>query len=169
MNDRYLYTLDEGRLGGRPAPGFAPWDLAALRKAGFTVVVSFECDRIDGEEIRKAGLEHVRICVEDFAPPTLDQLRRFNELVDAKLAGGAKVLAHCWAGRGRTGTFLSSRLVWQGRPAGEAIKEIREKILATQGTLAGAIEPSQEAALYAFERSLGRGPTRGRRVRRPAR
>ena len=166
--DRFLYTVDEARVGGRPAPGFAPWDLAALKRAGFHVCVSFECDRVDPEEIRAAGFEHIRICVEDFTPPTLDQLRAFNEIVDARLAQGHKVLAHCWAGRGRTGTFLASRLIWNGTPAREAIAEVRSKIMETQGTLAGAIEDSQEAALVAFEDIVRRGLRGAPRARRPA-
>jgi len=152
--DPYIYTVDMGRVGGRPAPGREPWDLKAIKKAGFGVVVSFECGRIDSDEIRAAGLDHVRICVEDFQPPTLEQLREFNELCDRKVAAGTKVLTHCWAGRGRTGTFLASRLIWTGMGAADAIAEIRQKILRTQRTLAGAIEPSQEAALFAFERTL---------------
>ena len=101
-------------------------------------------------------------------PPTLDQLRAFNEIVDARLAQGHKVLAHCWAGRGRTGTFLASRLIWNGTPAREAIAEVRSKIMETQGTLAGAIEDSQEAALVAFEDIVRRGLRGAPRARRPA-
>ena len=166
--DRYIYTVDDGRVGGRPAPGFAPWDLSAIKRAGFTVIVSFECERLDADEIRAAGLEHIRICVEDFMPPTLEQLRTFNEIVDAKVAQGHKVLGHCWAGRGRTGTFLASRLIWNGTTAREAIAEVRSKIARTQGTLAGAIEDSQEASLFAFEDTLRSRLIGGRRARRPA-
>lgn len=152
--DPLIYTVDGGRVGGRPAPGRAAWDLRAIRRAGFTTIVSFECERIDGDEIRAAGIEHIRICVEDFTAPTQEQLRRFNEIVDGRLEKGGRVLAHCWAGRGRTGTFLSSRLIWTGTPAQEAIAQVRAKVFATQGTLAGAIEPEQEDALYLFEKSL---------------
>ena len=152
--DPYIYTVDMGRVGGRPAPGRHSWDLREIKKAGFAVIVSFECERINPDEIRAAGLEHVKICVEDFAPPTLEQLREFNELCDCTVAEGKKVLSHCWAGRGRTGTFLASRSIWRGMGAADAIADVRRKILKTQRTLAGAIEPSQEAALFAFERTL---------------
>ena len=152
--DPYIYTVDMGRVGGRPAPGRHSWDLREIKKAGFAVIVSFECERINPDEIRAVGIEHVKICVEDFAPPTLEQLREFNELCDRTVAEGKKVLSHCWAGRGRTGTFLASRSIWRGMGAADAIADVRRKILKTQRTLAGAIEPSQEAALFAFERTL---------------
>ena len=154
--DPFIYLVDGNRVGGRPAPGREPWDLREIRRAGFSVIVSFECERIDEDEIRAAGLEHVKICVDDFTAPTQEQLREFNELCDRKLAEGKKVLAHCWAGRGRTGTFLASRLVWKGMPVADALADIRAKVLRTQRTVAGAIEPSQEEALHEFERSLGR-------------
>jgi hypothetical protein len=31
-----------------------PWDLTALKAAGYVVIVSFECDRLDPGEIRAA-------------------------------------------------------------------------------------------------------------------
>lgn len=144
------YTIEDGRLAGRPGPTRLPWDLEALKAEGFTVIVSFECDRLDPSEIRAAGIEHRMICVDDFTAPTLDQLFEFNEFVDRKFKEGKRVLTHCYAGRGRTGTFLASRLVWRGTSVEEAVKDIRAKILRAQGTLAGAIEPVQLEALHHF-------------------
>ena len=151
-----VYTIEEGRVGGRPGPTRAPWNLAALKRDGWTVIVSFECDRLDPAEVRAAGIEHRLICVEDFTAPTIDQLYEFNAFVDRKLKEGAKVLTHCYAGRGRTGTFLASRLVWRGVSVEEAVRQVRSKIASTQGTLAGAIEPAQLEALHHFDRSLRR-------------
>src|SRR5205807_10277481 len=73
----FYYTLDGGRLAGLPGPAFMSWDFARLRKLGYTVVVSLECDRLNTFEIEEAGFEHKKICVEDFAPPTLDQVDEF--------------------------------------------------------------------------------------------
>lgn len=151
-----VYTIEDGRVGGRPGPTRVPWDLAAMKRDGWTVIVSLECDRLDSSEIRAAGIEHKLICVDDFHAPTIEQLYEFNEFVDRKVMDGAKVLTHCYAGRGRTGTFLASRLVWRGATVEEAVKDIRRKILETQGTLAGAIEPGQLESLHHFRRSLGR-------------
>jgi len=149
-----IYTIEDGRVGGRPGPTRLPWDLAVLKAEGFSVIVSFECDRLDPGEIRAAGIEHKMICVDDFTAPTIDQLFEFNEFVDRKIKEGKNVLTHCYAGRGRTGTFLASRLIWRGKPVEDAMKEVRAKILATQGTLAGAIEPVQLAVLHHFARAL---------------
>ena len=80
--DPLIYAIEEGRVVGRPGPSWAPWDLAAIRAAGFTVIVSFDCEHADFEEIRAAGFEHKAICVEDFAAPAVDQLVDFNEFVD---------------------------------------------------------------------------------------
>ena len=150
---KLVYTIEDGRVAGRPGPAWAPWDLAAIRAAGFSVIVSFDCEQTDFEEIRAAGLEHKAICVEDFAAPAIDQLVEFNEFVDRTLAAGKKVLTHCLAGRGRTGTFLASRLVWRGASVEAAVKEIRSKILRSQGTTEGGIVPDQLEALHRFARS----------------
>ena len=164
--DPLVYTIEDGRVGGRPGPMKIPWNLAALKADGWTSIVSFECELLqpeDVKEIRALGLEHRLICVVDFGPPTMDQLFEFNEFVDAKLKQGTKVLTHCYAGRGRTGTFLTSRLVWRGSSVEDAVKEIREKILETQGTLAGAIEPVQLEALHRFAKLVRPpGAARGR-------
>lgn len=148
------YAIEEGRLAGSPGPTRVAWDFAEIKRAGYSVVVSFECDRLDPPAIRAAGLEHKLICVDDFTAPTVDQLFEFNEFVDRKYKEGKKVLTHCYAGRGRTGTFLASRLVWRGTRVEDAVKEVRAKVLAAQGTLAGAIEPVQLEALHHFSRAI---------------
>src|SRR5207302_3588444 len=75
------YTIDGGRLAGLPGPAFMEWDFARLRKMGFGVVVSLECDRLNTFEIEDAGFEHKKICVEDFASPTFDQIDEFVAFV----------------------------------------------------------------------------------------
>ena len=151
-----VYTIEDGRVGGRPGPMRAPWDLAALKRDGWTAIVSFECNHLDPAEIRAAGFEHKLLCVEDFTAPTIDQMVEFNEFVDRIVRDGGKVLAHCYAGRGRTGTFLASRLIWHGAPVEQAVRAVRAKILESQATLAGAIEPVQVEALHHFADSLRR-------------
>src|SRR5437016_3018146 len=69
--EMFYYTIYGGRLAGLPGPAFMEWDFARLRKMGFSVVVSLECDRLNTFEIEEAGFEHKKICVEDFTAPTL--------------------------------------------------------------------------------------------------
>jgi len=154
------YTIDGGRLAGLPGPAYMEWDFARLRKMGFSVVVSLECDRLNTFEIEDAGFEHKKICVEDFTAPTFDQIDEFVAFVDGKLAQGKKVLVHCYAGRGRTGTMLAAYLIHQGMSADAAIREIRERAAKAYGTLRGVIEPEQEEMLYRYEHRL-RGVTSG--------
>lgn len=148
------YTIDGGRLAGLPGPAFMEWDFARLRKMGFSVVVSLECDRLNTFEIEDAGFEHKKICVPDFSPPTLDQIDEFVSFADAKLAEGKKVLVHCYAGRGRTGTMLAAFLVHRGMSSAAAIREIRERAEAAYGPVRGVIEREQEEILHHYEHQV---------------
>jgi atypical dual specificity phosphatase len=148
------YTIDGGRLAGLPGPAFMEWDFARLRKMGYSVVVSLECDRLNTFEIEDAGFEHKKICVEDFAAPTFDQVDEFVAFVDSKIAEGKKVLVHCYAGRGRTGTMLAAYLIHQGMSSDAAVREIRERADKAYGTVRGVIEPDQEELLHQYDRRL---------------
>ena len=151
--DPFVYTIEGGRVGGRPGPMKVPWNLRALAADGWTVIVSFECELLEPEhvkEIRALGLDHRTICVVDFTAPTIDQLFEFNEFVDARLAAGKKVLAHCYAGRGRTGTFLASRLVWRGMSVEDAVAEVR----ATPGVV--AVAPTAAGSAFASRAEVSR-------------
>jgi atypical dual specificity phosphatase len=147
----FYYTLDGGRLAGLPGPAFMEWDFPQLRRMGFSVVVSLECDRINTFEIEEAGFEHKKICVEDFTAPTLDQIDEFVSFVESKLAEGKKALVHCYAGRGRTGTMLAAFLIHRGMHSEAAIREIRDKANRAYGTIRGVIEPGQEEILRHYE------------------
>ncbi len=153
-----LYTVDGGRIAGLPGPAYMEWDFARLRKMGFSVVVSLECERLNTFEIEDAGFEHRKICVPDFTAPRFDQIDEFVTYLDAKRAEGKKVLVHCYAGRGRTGTMLAAYLIHQGMLADAAIREIREKAHAAYGSVIGVIEPEQEETLRHYaQRVHGEG------------
>ncbi len=148
------YSIDGGRILGLPGPAYMEWDMARLRKMGYSVVVSLECDRLNTFEIEDAGFEHMKICVEDFTAPTFEQIDVFLSFVDAKLAEGKKILVHCFAGRGRTGTMLAAHLIHQGMTADAAIREVRDKAYEAYGSLRGVIEPEQEEVLHRYWRKL---------------
>src|SRR5207247_9347963 len=116
MRMSYL-TSEVGLLAGLPGPAFMEWEFARLRKMGFGVVVSLECDRLNTFEIEDAGFEHKKICVEDFTSRTFDEINDFVAFAEAKLTEGKKVLLHCYASRSQTGTMLAACLLTRGMPA----------------------------------------------------
>lgn len=152
----HVWTVDDGRLAGRCGPQKAAWNLASLKRDGFTAVVSLECHDPGIEAVTKAGLRHLKICVEDFTAPTPEQIEEFNTFVDREIAAGGRVLVHCYAGRGRTGTMISSYLIRKGLSVEQAVEQVRARILEIDGTLAGAIETAQLEALHGFARTLRR-------------
>src|SRR5436189_878443 len=152
--EMFYYTVDAGRVAGLPGPAYMEWDFARLRKMGYSVVVSLACDHLNTFEIEDAGFEHKKICVEDFTAPTLDQVDECVAFVDSKIAEGKKVLVHCFAGRGRTGTMLAAYLIHKGMSAEAAVREIRERAGKAYGTVRGVIEPDQEELLHQYDRRL---------------
>ncbi len=146
------FTIDGGRLAGLPGPEFMQWDFARLRRMGYSVVVSLECERVNTFEIDDAGFERKEICIEDFSAPSFDQIDEFVSFVERKFEEGKKVLVHCHAGRGRTGTMLAAYLIHQGMSPESAIREIRDRAFRAYGTRNSVIEPVQEEALYAYGR-----------------
>jgi atypical dual specificity phosphatase len=154
------YTIDGGRIAGMPGPAYQEWDFARLRRIGFSVVVSLECHRLNTFEIEEAGFEHRAICIEDFMAPTFEQIDEFVAFADRKVAEGKRVIVHCYAGRGRTGTMLAAYLIHRGVSATAAIRDVRDRARAAYGPVPGVIEPEQEEALFQYERRLRPGADR---------
>jgi len=125
-------------------------DLRELREQGVRLVVALE-PRFDSDEVRRLGLELLEIPVADYEAPTLEQVRRALKAIEEACSRGWRVLVHCYAGRGRTGTLLACYLVWKrGLTADEAMREVRRII-------PGAIETEeQEEAVRRFWRSLSK-------------
>ncbi|RLG46254.1 MAG: protein phosphatase [Thermoproteota archaeon] len=143
-----FFKLREG-LAGSAMPT-SPEEVAWLRSRGYTTIVSLDPDLPPevAEAIEELELEHVIIPVLDLRGPTIDQMMEFCRVVEERLESGGKVLVHCLAGCGRTGTMLAAWLVWRGAGAIEAIEEIRRVRPCAVETFA------QEQALLWFERVL---------------
>jgi atypical dual specificity phosphatase len=148
------WFLDE-RLGAMPMPH--PDELAQLRAFGVGTVISLTEEWHDPAVFRRAGLRNVYIPIPDYGAPTMDQVREFVAEADAALARGEKVVVHCLAGLGRTGTMIACYLVARGRTADEAIEEVRRK---RRGSIQSL---EQEMAIYEWWAEVMDAPPTGTR------
>ncbi|MBI3542992.1 MAG: dual specificity protein phosphatase family protein [Deltaproteobacteria bacterium] len=130
---RNVFWLVEGRLAGRAGPEVAPWDLAAIRDAGFTAVLSTE-EACQAKLIKDEGLRHLEHFMPQAYPTTPALVGRFVGMVRAaavdalaELRGGGCLLVHCYAGRDRTGLVLCAVLMeLEGLSAADALKRVRK-------------------------------------------
>jgi atypical dual specificity phosphatase len=64
--------------------------------------------------------------VENFEPPTIEQLDEFVRFVDGQFDRGVNVVVHCLMGIGRTGTAIAAYRVSRGERPEEAIDHLRK-------------------------------------------
>ena len=136
-------------LGGRNPTST---ELEQLRGDGFGVLVSLLCEeeqapRYDIACITALGYERHNMAVQDFCPPTVEQLEQFVRLVDG-LSPGTKMIVHCEGGTGRTGTFAAAYWVAKGMTVADAIIHVR-------AARRHAVETPEQAEILAeFARTL---------------
>lgn len=139
-----------GKLAAMPLPGRnrpLDQDAAFLEQEGIRVLVSLTDEPPDARTLSSHSIEQRHLPVEDFSPPTQDQMTEFASLVELSTSNGVPVGVHCTAGLGRSGTMAAAYLVATGATADEAIEKIRN-------LRPGSIEtPAQEDAIRRFELS----------------
>ncbi len=159
-------TTLRGRIGLASAPGRHTRDLDSdvegLRAMSVGLLVSLVTDRdVERYGLRgrrgdlfatcaAVGVQVLRCPIEDYGiPQSLEEVRCVVEAIDARYGAFARIVVHCGAGLGRTGTIVSCWLVKRGLNAATAIAAVRT-------TRPGAVETlEQEAFVSAFERHLG--------------
>lgn len=144
--------IEEGQLAAMARPGRQrplDEDLAFLQSAGVSILVSLTEESVSKEALARYGIVGLHLPVEDFTPPTLEQMDRFLKQVEEARVEGRAVGIHCTAGKGRTGTMLAAYLVTRGLSATEAVAEIRR-------LRPGSVEtPEQEDRVAEFARAQG--------------
>jgi len=76
--------------------------------------------------LKKYNIELKHIPIKDFNAPTLNQIIEAVKWIEFNIKNNKKVLVHCFGGLGRTGTIISSFLVYYKRiSADEAIEFVR--------------------------------------------
>ena len=141
------WWIEEPTLLGSSNP--TSRELEELYREGFRTIISLldedeQTPDYDIIEIEAKGFKRYSIPIQDFTAPVLADFKRFADIVIDSLKHG-KVLVHCQAGLGRTGTMAAAYWIKKGLSANEAIKKIRN-------SMPGAIEiPEQEESLFELE------------------
>ncbi|MBP6598578.1 MAG: ATP-binding cassette domain-containing protein [Giesbergeria sp.] len=140
-----------GKLAGTPQPGAVDdidADLAALKRAGVTLLITLTEEDLAPEPLRRHGLSNLHLPIYSLEPPTVAQNHMLLRRMEVLLAQGHVLAVHCLNGIGRTGTVLAAWLVHQGLTAPEALRRIR--LIDAKYVQS----PEQEAFLQRFEDAI---------------
>ncbi|HEY9723521.1 MAG TPA: dual specificity protein phosphatase family protein [Oscillatoriaceae cyanobacterium] len=126
MAYRFTWILPD-LLAGMACPGYfteLSADLDYLASEGITHIVTLTEFAL--ELPPDSVFENHHLPVIDFAAPEHTQTLRFCELMDRAEKAGQRVVVHCLAGIGRTGTFIAAYLMWRdGLTARQALSRVR--------------------------------------------
>lgn len=122
---------NSGKINDRLYRGAQPRDpgLLELKKLGITTIVNLRDEdpsKISWEENRaeSLGIRFVHIAVNEWSPPTNEQVAQFLSIFRDNPQ--EKVFVHCHFGEDRTGVFIASyRMAFEKLPADQALKEMR--------------------------------------------
>lgn len=132
--------VGDGWLGISSMPGRGgryQADLDAILRWGaglvLTMTTAEELDRCGaaalGDDLEAAGVAWRHLPIPDFGAPPSTTAALWPEASAAArdvLAGGGKVLAHCYGGCGRSGMALLRLMIEAGEDAGPALERLRD-------------------------------------------
>ncbi|XP_002124559.3 dual specificity protein phosphatase 23-like [Ciona intestinalis] len=145
--------VDPGWLAACASPT-CPSHHKFLFECGIRHVISLMKQRPTNamESVQLPKLNRLKIRIDDYCAPTLNQIRQFIRIVEDANDRKEAVAVHCANGKGISGTMLACYLVKMKRiSAADALKEIRRM-------RPGSVESTeQEKAVEQFYQSYIRG------------
>ena len=115
-------------IPGQLAKSFIPddGDLVTWQKEGIESVVNLLEPHFDdvARQERAQGFKVLHSPIPDMCAPTIDQIQIIVRWIDREINEGKKVLVHCLAGIGRTGTVLTAYLIFKGEEIENALKQV---------------------------------------------
>ena len=124
---RNFSWLIEGKVAGMARPASSVRDFEFLKDEGLEAIVTLTELPLSEVLVAEFGFSVKHIPIRDFEAPTLEQVQNFVTFAKKVRSEAKKLVVHCEAGIGRTGTMLACYLVSIGYNAADAIEEVRVK------------------------------------------
>ncbi len=127
MSVDYRWVIPDVLAGGEHPgrSGSEAEGLAILRRNGVRAVLTLTEEPLDEAAVTAADLNTRHVPVADFGTPSLEQLSEGVAYIRQRASDDEPVYVHCWAGIGRTGTFLAAYLASTGIDVDEAVSQVR--------------------------------------------
>jgi len=117
-----------GRLGGMGVPGLmddVANDLRALQQAGVRTLISLTETPFEHESLKELRIFVRHFAIDDMGVPSITKTASLCRDLARLLDRGERVVVHCRAGLGRTGTIIGAYWVWCGEQPQRAIERVR--------------------------------------------